>query len=130
MAASLAKSTEHTPILLKFLLLIILLSYVTKSYPSAHHNKTTLIGTGLKVFPPRNFSFGSTINISLNEKPNTSRQRKCLMTLLILLSGDIESNPGPGNKSIFPCGLCDDPVNRSQKRRMLQQLQYLVSQIM
>ena len=30
--------------------------------------------------------------------------------LVIILAGDIELNPGPNNKSVFPCGLCDLPV--------------------
>ncbi len=38
----------------------------------------------------------------------------CLL-IILLVSGDIETNPGPGNKSIFPCGYCDKPVNWSQR---------------
>ena len=30
--------------------------------------------------------------------------------LALLLAGDIQMNPGPGNGSIFPCGLCGHPV--------------------
>ncbi|KAL3876600.1 hypothetical protein ACJMK2_034425 [Sinanodonta woodiana] len=33
-----------------------------------------------------------------------------LVLLIIILSGDVELNPGPTNKSIFPCGLCEIPV--------------------
>ena len=29
---------------------------------------------------------------------------------MILLSGDIELNPGPTNKSMYPCAMCDLPV--------------------
>ena len=34
-----------------------------------------------------------------------------LLTLILILSNDIELNPGPRNASIFPCGYCDQPVN-------------------
>ena len=33
------------------------------------------------------------------------------LTLLIILSGDIECHPGPRNVSVFPCGYCECPVN-------------------
>ncbi|KAK3107538.1 hypothetical protein FSP39_016928 [Pinctada imbricata] len=31
----------------------------------------------------------------------------------LLLSGDVEANPGPRNTSTYPCGFCDIPVNWS-----------------
>ena len=34
---------------------------------------------------------------------------------VLLLSGDIELNPGPRNASIFPCGCCEMPVNWSHR---------------
>jgi hypothetical protein len=48
-----------------------------------------------------------------NQILNSSSQqpRKTLLICIILLSGDIETNPGPvKNAEIFPCGLCDLPV--------------------
>jgi hypothetical protein len=36
-----------------------------------------------------------------------------LILLLLLLGGDIEINPGP--KSIYPCGICEEAVNDSQR---------------
>ncbi|WAR06007.1 LORF2-like protein [Mya arenaria] len=37
--------------------------------------------------------------------------RACtLLTCLLLLCGDIESNPGPANTPVYPCGLCEMPV--------------------
>ena len=48
--------------------------------------------------------------ITLPEKKHIKNQS--LLTLLILLLGDIEANPGPRQKqaSVYPCGLCDHPV--------------------
>ena len=39
-------------------------------------------------------------------------KNQSLLTLLILLSGSIEANPGPRQKqaSVYSCGLCDHPV--------------------
>ncbi|CAG2194787.1 unnamed protein product [Mytilus edulis] len=39
---------------------------------------------------------------------------KTLLILLILLANDIQQNPGPGNRSDFPCGVCEVPVSWSQ----------------
>ena len=38
-----------------------------------------------------------------------------LILLVLMLSGDIEANPGPGNASIFPCGFCDNKVSWADK---------------
>ena len=38
-----------------------------------------------------------------------------LVTLILILSNDIELNPGPRNASIFPCGYCEHPVNWSDQ---------------
>lgn len=42
-------------------------------------------------------------------------QRRCLALLVILLCGDVETNPGPTRASIYPCGICQDPVTWSCK---------------
>ena len=44
--------------------------------------------------------------------PTNSNKNQHVLCLLLLLSGDIELNPGPRAKqvSIYPCGLCDQPV--------------------
>ena len=40
---------------------------------------------------------------------------KALLTTLLMLCGDIQSNPGPaGNAHIYPCGLCELPVTWGQ----------------
>lgn len=36
-----------------------------------------------------------------------------LFTMVLLLCGDIQTNPGPTQKSVFPCGYCEIPVNWS-----------------
>ena len=38
-----------------------------------------------------------------------------LLTLILILSNDIELNPGSRNASIFPCWYCDQPVNWSDQ---------------
>jgi len=55
-----------------------------------------------------------------SRKPVTKLGDRCspnptLLVLALLLSNDIQLNPGPGNASIFPCGLCDHEVSWSCK---------------
>ena len=48
----------------------------------------------------------------------TSPQRhKTILTLSLLLAGDIELNPGPVNQkaAVWPCGVCQYPVNWEQE---------------
>ena len=33
-----------------------------------------------------------------------------IFSVALLLAGDIQINPGPGTKSVYPCGVCEDPV--------------------
>ena len=35
---------------------------------------------------------------------------KALYTIILLLSGDVELNPGPTTKSVYPCGICETEV--------------------
>ena len=42
-----------------------------------------------------------------SSKPQLGTDKRCLAVLLILLSGDIQLNTGPGNRSILSCGTCD-----------------------
>ena len=48
----------------------------------------------------------------LQNKLLTSPQvvNKTLFTTFLILAGDIQLNPGPGNRSVYPCGVCEDPV--------------------
>ena len=48
-------------------------------------------------------------------RTTNARKRMCLVLLLFLIASDVELNPGPGNGSIFPCGLCQAPVTWCQQ---------------
>ena len=43
-------------------------------------------------------------------RASPSTNYKTLLSLTLLLSGDIQLNSGPRNISVYPCGLCDYPV--------------------
>ncbi|VDI33330.1 Hypothetical predicted protein [Mytilus galloprovincialis] len=45
--------------------------------------------------------------------PIHARQNLTTALLIILLSSDIETNPGPKTANVFPCGLCERPVTWS-----------------
>ena len=44
-----------------------------------------------------------------------STPQKLHLVLLLLLSGQIELNPGPTDTSIYPCGICEKPVNWGER---------------
>jgi len=46
----------------------------------------------------------------IQENTCLQRQASTLMVLAMLLSGDVHSNPGPRQRSYYPCGLCDRDV--------------------
>ena len=37
-----------------------------------------------------------------------------MASILLIRSGDIELNPGPNDETIYPCGICSDPVTWEQ----------------
>ena len=37
-----------------------------------------------------------------------------MASILLIQSGDIELNPGPNDETIYPCGICSDPVTWEQ----------------
>ena len=41
---------------------------------------------------------------------STQQVNKSLFTVSLLLAGDIQLNPGPQVNSVYPCGVCEDPV--------------------
>ena len=47
--------------------------------------------------------------------PTDQISKANLLTLILILSNDIELNPGPKHASIFPCGYCEHPVNWSDQ---------------
>ena len=52
---------------------------------------------------------------SLFQKPTPKARTHSIISLILLLCGDIELNPEPGNAPICPCGCCERIVNWSQK---------------
>ena len=42
------------------------------------------------------------------------RKHHCLAIIILLLGGDIQTNPGPKTASVYPCGFCEQPVTWSQ----------------
>ena len=46
-------------------------------------------------------------------RPTRCSDTRILISLTLLLAGDIHLNPGPINKnaSVYPCGLCEHPVS-------------------
>ena len=66
----------------------------------------------------KGFSFSETVNVQQGKQTHFQaliKEKRSLVILLLLLAGDIQMNPGPGNRSVFPCGICDIPVTWSQK---------------
>ena len=76
------------------------------------------VATHIRVIKPRIPSkdlFQTTLCTFINHKSRETvlfkqTQNRPLIILVILLSGDIELNPGPTNKSMYPCAMCDLPV--------------------
>ena len=66
----------------------------------------------------KGFSFAETVNIQQAEQTHfraLKKEKRSLVILLILLASDIKINPGPGNRSVFPCGTCAIQVTWSQE---------------
>jgi len=57
-----------------------------------------------------NHSGRKPLTLPIHAKPKT-----ITLLLIIILSGDIEMNPGPKTANIFPCGLCERPVTWSNE---------------
>ena len=64
---------------------------------------------------PGQFTTGRNIRKTLKECSNQNKQTSSLVLLTILLSNDVQTNPGPRAKyaCVFPCGLCDEHVEHS-----------------
>ena len=41
---------------------------------------------------------------------STQQVNKSFFTVSLLLAGDVQLNPGPQVNSVYPCGVCEDPV--------------------
>ena len=80
---------------------LIVVRYLPTSQPSPHsHLPSVLVGATFR---------------TLKRKPPCEsvrlRMNLAQLTCILLLCGDIQSNPGPtGAAYIYPCGLCEQPV--------------------
>ncbi|KAH3847928.1 hypothetical protein DPMN_090264 [Dreissena polymorpha] len=89
---------------LELLIVILLIVNITKrkDSPSYKHHPTYLAGVSVKCLRHRFWNFC---------EPAKPMKNLSLLTCILLLCGDIESNPGPvANAQVYPCGLCDLPV--------------------
>ncbi|XP_053403025.1 uncharacterized protein LOC128558204 [Mercenaria mercenaria] len=113
MAAPMKKAGN--PLLLKFSTILMISAYLcTMNEPTSDSPTSTMAISFFSNHIP-NFSFALRRNLpTSNDSVSARRQQHCLCILLLLLSGDIQTNPGPGNASICPCGVCDIPVTWSQ----------------
>lgn len=86
---------------------LIVISYSqTSSIPSYRYLPSLLGGLSSSIQRHRYYSVTATVGIS---------KTKCLLVTILLICGDIESNPGPTSQAqIYPCGLCDIPVTWNQ----------------
>ena len=106
------------PLFLEFAVVIFIVAYTFQLQEPTTASFTAYTAHTFSATHVRNFSFVDTANIlHYKHTPQASpgSDRHCLAILLILLAGDIQTNPGPGNRSTFPCGTCDIPVTWSQE---------------
>ena len=106
------------PLFLEFLLSCTFIFVLLHGTRNPLSSTTTLTGISFRACSPKNFAYANTVNLSSSKHDDANSHksdRRCVVILLILLSGDINMNPGPGNRSIFPCGVCDIPVNWTQE---------------
>ena len=116
MAAPVLKCKQ--PLLLEFTLILIALTYIIQDHQPLSPSKTACTAITFNATHVRSFTFAESVILLTGKhspKPQPGTDKRCLAVLLILLSGDIQLNPGPGNQSIFPCGTCDIPVTWSQE---------------
>ena len=105
---SIRKSNQHILTLLTTLSFVIILFYLQSDNDLSDINST--FGVALCDKTLRHFRHSWDIA--------TSPQRhKTILTLILLLAGDIELNPGPviQKAAVWPCGVCQYPVNWEQE---------------
>ena len=105
---SIRKSNQHILTLLTALSFVIILFYLQSDNDLADINST--FGVALCNKTLRHFRHRWDVA--------TSPQRhKTILTLILLLAGDIELNPGPVTQkaTVWPCGICQYPVNWEQE---------------
>ena len=80
-----------------------------EQYRLAVVNNTTDLATRKPIVCPLFIPYKS---IKRSVVPRDCKQsRFCIIYFMLLLSGNIELNPGPGQASIFPCGYCQLDVS-------------------
>ncbi|WAR17069.1 hypothetical protein MAR_031663 [Mya arenaria] len=98
MAAPMAKSGK--PLLLDYLLILTVLAYIAHVDRPTLSNSTSTVGTSFFSNASR-FTFAALRNLPASKDILPYyRQRYCLCTLLLLLSGDIQTNPGPTTRQV------------------------------
>ena len=119
MAAPVKKQNcQKIPLLLEFAVACVTLAYVVQAHKSIISSTTTVTAISFTSTHVKGFSFAESSNVQQDKQPSLQvqdRDTRCLLTMLILLAGDIQMNPGPGNRSVFPCGACEIPVTWSQE---------------
>ena len=106
------------PLFLEFAVVIFIVAYTFQLQEPTTTSFTAYTALTFSATHVRNFSFADTANILHGKHTppaSPGSDRRCLAILLILMAGDIQMNPGPGNRSTFPCGTCDIPVTWSQE---------------
>jgi len=80
-------------------------------------NHSTITAIMFRNTQPKNFTFANHMNIGgkTTQSLDVKKTQPCMILLLILLAGDIQTNPGPRNASVFPCGTCDAAVTWTQE---------------
>ena len=127
------KSTDSTLFVFQISLFLLCILIIFK--PPTGTKTFELLSTKLTVSEGKNLShfyrnqhhqvkvLSRKVTATVETRPSTrARSNSCLtkgnlslkqfVFFIILLAGDIQSNPGPpiSNKSIFPCGHCELPV--------------------
>ena len=114
---------ECSNFILKSSLLILCILLIIKPYTSASNFE--LLSSNLSIarrgknFP--NLSSSSELKChkasstysSTSVNPSCYLSSKQIIFFIILLAGDVQSNPGPAPQMVYPCGFCERPVNWS-----------------
>ena len=88
--------------LLSSVLLIFVFAWTINEKPTTKPPYTSAITSGHIV---------SNIQRLSKRTQASSKGQRVFLTLILILSGDIHPNPGP--PCVYPCGICETPVNWS-----------------
>ena len=109
---------QKHPLLLEFAVMLASIAYFIQSNNNQTSCSTLYTAVSFSTTHIKGFSFAETVNVQQGKQTHaraTKHANSSLGILLLLLAGDIQMNPGPGNRSVFPCGCCDIPVTWSQE---------------